>query len=194
MGEFGHCILTMLLGLIAPTHTSLFYSYVDVLKLFIAATKAGYELGMNHNELVDLVNSNQQNSAGRLLMAEENSLRTTWIHAIYFTLAHVNWRNITHSQLSLNSSDNAKYLTVLDEMVDLKVKGSPLQVDNIVQMHPALLSDSSTLADKAVVSHTLRVIWLTMDVMEEEELAKPRRRGDPRPPIPGAFQDSGSFE
>jgi hypothetical protein len=59
---------------------------VDVLKLFIVAVKAGYELNMAPDEVTQRVDSVPRKSAGRDLMPEEIKLRKTWIHCIFLVL------------------------------------------------------------------------------------------------------------
>ena len=64
--------------------------YVDVLKLFIVAVKAGYERSMPLNELHQLVQDCPVNSAGRDLMPEEKALRLEWMRMVYELLNALN--------------------------------------------------------------------------------------------------------
>jgi len=57
--------------------------YVDVLKLFIVAVKAGYEFPVPLDELHRLVETCPVNSAGRELMREEKELRFEWMKLVY---------------------------------------------------------------------------------------------------------------
>eukprot|EP00559_Dactyliosolen_fragilissimus_P009446 CAMPEP_0184861130 /NCGR_PEP_ID=MMETSP0580-20130426/5891_1 /TAXON_ID=1118495 /ORGANISM="Dactyliosolen fragilissimus" /LENGTH=335 /DNA_ID=CAMNT_0027358519 /DNA_START=211 /DNA_END=1218 /DNA_ORIENTATION=+ len=79
--------------------------YVDVLKLFIAATKAAYEANMEVNELRDhlqlLSDDITKSSAGRPLMKEEEELRYSWIVMVFLTLKEMGWEK-QKDQLFLN--------------------------------------------------------------------------------------------
>jgi hypothetical protein len=157
--------------------------YVDILKLFIVSTKAGYELLLGPTSLIQKVDSCENRSAGRLLMDEEIQLRRNWIHAIYLTLAHLDWKKVDASSWEADAHISKQYQPLLPELVELKATGKAFEAENILENHPELVKEGSAI-DRAVVSQTLRVIWITMDVLQEEELAKPR---SPRPQIPGAF-------
>ncbi|KAL7524304.1 hypothetical protein ACHAXR_000515, partial [Thalassiosira sp. AJA248-18] len=64
--------------------------YIDVLKLFIVATKSGYELNIPLSELHQLVKDCPVNSAGRDLMKEELELRLEWMRMVYEMLNALN--------------------------------------------------------------------------------------------------------
>ena len=57
--------------------------YVDVLKLFVAAVKAGYDLSVPLDDLVRLVGDSPVRSAGRELLVEEVGLRDEWMGVVY---------------------------------------------------------------------------------------------------------------
>ena len=57
--------------------------YVDVLKLFVAAVKAGYDLSVPLDDLVRLVGDSPVRSAGRELVVEEVGLRDEWMGVVY---------------------------------------------------------------------------------------------------------------
>lgn len=157
-------------------------SYVDILKLFIVSTKAGYELMVNPTDLLNLVDKTPTQSAGRPLMEEEVELRQTWVHAIYLTLTHVDWKNITPGW-HVDESISSLYGPLLPRLVQCKEEGQKFHTDSFLDEFPHLTVGGGVL-QRAIVAQTLRVMWITLDVLQEEELAKPR---SPRPKIPGAF-------
>ena len=57
--------------------------FVDVLKLFVAAVKAGYDLSVPLDDLVRLVGDCPVRSAGRELAVEEVGLRGEWMGVVY---------------------------------------------------------------------------------------------------------------
>ena len=155
---------------------------MDILKLFIVSTKAGYELETSPEQLVELVNSCPTQSAGRPLMKEEQELREHWIHSIYLTLEHVKWRDI-EPRWSVADQVSQSYAPVLDSLVKAKEGNQKLETEKVLKDFPELLSDTADVVERAIVAQTLRVIWITLEALQEEELAKPRT---PRPKIPGA--------
>lgn len=165
-----------------PLTTLLWCSYVDILKLFIAATKAGYERQIDPSELIRLVDNDPQQSAGRPLTDDECALRANWIQVIYLTLQHLHWKDLELGW-ALDDHLAQRYGDVLPTLVDDKKSGRKLDVNALLSQHPSIVR-SDSVVERAITGQSLRVMWVTMDVVADEELAKPRT---PRPKIPGAF-------
>ena len=166
------------------------YSFVDILKLFVVSTKAGYELETPPSKMVQLVNDCPNQSGGRPLMTEEIALRTSWIHTIYLTLEYVQWKKLKPTW-KVDRDIQTTYKPVLESLVQSKEMGEKLATDQLLHDYfPSLVaaenSNADTMIERAIVAQTLRVIWITLEALQEEELAKPRT---PRPKIPGAFDD-----
>jgi hypothetical protein len=160
--------------------------YVDVLKLFIVAVKAARERQCLADALVESVNECPVNTAGRPLMPEEIQLRTTWIHAVYLMLNHI------EHDADNNDDDNVQttYAKILPDLVELKQGEGPLITQQFVREHgdalPSIIQEDEL--QMAIVSQTIKVLWYTLVVLEEERLANDDIDDDPlkvaRPQIP----------
>ena len=165
--------------------TNLCFRFVDILKLFVVSAKAGYELETPPEDLIELVNNCPTQSAGRPLMKEEQEVREQWINAVYLTLEIVEWKEIKPSW-TVDDTLRAVYEQAIPSLAKAKEADQKLQTENILKEFPTMLKDTSNVVEKAIVAQTLKVIWITLDALQEEELAKPR---NPRPKIPGAFEE-----
>lgn len=115
-------------------------------------------------------------------MKEEEELRNQWIHAVYLVLQHVQWKQITQpSSWSMDAKVHATFQPILDNLVKAKHEGKPLESEAILEKF-----NVKDVTERAIMAQTLRVIWITLEALQEEELAKPR---SPRPKIPGAFDE-----
>ena len=110
--------------------------YVDVLKLFIVAAKAGYELGLTIPQLQLELSSCKSQSAGRPLLAEEVELRSVWISLVYLTLERVS--HLKNSSLgdTVDPSIRQKFYTFVYDVVNAQKQGYTLQtlkLENLVR-------------------------------------------------------------
>lgn len=153
---------------------SLSQGFVDILKLFVAAVKAHYELDTEVNSVVSLVNE-APSSAGRDLTAEEIALRSQWIQMVYLIL------EFAESGATPNGEDKlqSRYQPILEPMRLAHSKRESLNVNKFYQL---VQRESDTETDRALVSQTLKVAWYTFVVLEEEELAN--RDNANKPPTP----------
>jgi hypothetical protein len=167
--------------------------FVDVLKLLIAAVKAGYEIGVSPVELIATIDAIPDQTAGRPLMPEEVGLRNTWIQVVYLTLASVNHRTEAAVDMILDDDIKATYTSIIPDMAAIKTAGEQLQIDLFLELHKHSFSGLDNPIQKAIVSHSLRVMWITLTVLEEEarcsgDFARPDAPPmPPTPPITGAF-------
>ncbi|GMI36568.1 hypothetical protein TrRE_jg5005 [Triparma retinervis] len=174
--------------------------YVDVLKLFIVAAKAGYELGMTIPQLQLELSSCKSQTAGRPLLAEEVELRSIWISLVYLTLERVSHLK-TSSSLgdTVDPAIRQKFYTFVYDVVNAHKQGYTLQtlkLENLVrsgaeeggEVEEAGKSEQDKAIEKAILSQSMRLVFLTLTVLEEEALANEGGTGDanpPKPPIPG---------
>jgi hypothetical protein len=186
--------------------------YIDVLKLFIVAVKAGYERSIPLSELNQLVEDCPVNSAGRDLMAEEKALRAEWMKVVYELLNALNSSPIIDSSCVIiddNEVINKRVSQVVESMVtiksdlqteetnsggekDAKVALSNLTVEQAIDASSILsqLQEStSDLMGTAFLTNDIRVALIAFRVLQEEELCMEGSSGNtkdvPRPPIPG---------
>jgi len=155
--------------------------YVDVLKLFVVAVKVAFETDISPSQLADAVAACPVNTAGRQLMQEETLLRTTWIHAVYLILEHINHKG-KGSIRDIDDTVRGTYSGILPNLVAMKQAGGNFHVEEIMKKHEAVLPSMIDPMQMAIVSQTIRVLWYTLIVLEEETLAQSPIT--PQPPIP----------
>lgn len=137
-------------------------------------------------DIVTMVNMCPTNTAGRPLAEEEVQFRTTWIYAVALMLDHVN--NTTNSLATteivstelaaVDDDDIAKivqntYGPILSVIVDLKNTGDSLKTQEFMNQNRPLLPDTVYVDDVqlAIASQTVKVLYYTLTVLEEERLA-----------------------
>lgn len=187
--------------------------YIDVLKLFIVAVKAGYERSMPLSELSRLVEDCPVNSAGRDLMAEEKALRLEWMKVVYDLLNALkdsDASSAVDSSCDGGSNDDRvsevirAMLAVRDELDDEEKSSGGKQDATVVltnltvdqALERTKLSESESMAnpmDRAFLQNDVRVALMTFRVLEEERICLQDSAGrttsgqgqPPRPSIPG---------
>ena len=149
-----------------------------MLKLFIVATKASYEReGTTIDQLIEAVNTCPVNTAGRPLMPEEAQLRSAWIHAVYLMLDHIGHPTKNNGGESSDIADDVRntYSAILPDLVALKESSGTgfVNIQEFVQDHADVLPASmeEDALQMAIVSQTVKVLWYTLVVLDEERLA-----------------------
>ena len=171
---------------------------MDVLKLFIVSVKSAYQRCTNNNDssssssgirdIVAMVDACPNNTAGRPLTEEEVQLRTTWIYAVALMLDHIQYPTTTTASSSATSESErtvvdtddiiAKsvqntYGPILSSIVDLQSRGDKLKTQEFMTQHqhllPAHIYDDDV--QLAIASQTVKVLYYTLTVLEEERLA-----------------------
>lgn len=164
-------------------------SYVDVLKLFIVAVKAGYELGMDPADLIRRVDSRPHQSAGRDLMAEEVKLRNTWIHVVYLVLQFLHHAKKTDTSTAADIDTKVRETYSEDLLADMKKQheaGETFHLEHWLDKYSFPNMDDAT--ENAIATQSLRVVWFIYTVLEEERVCKEEKSGlKAQPSIPGAF-------
>ena len=168
--------------------------YVDVLKLFIVAVKAGYELNLAPADVIQRVDNFPHQSAGRDLMPEEIKLRNTWIEVIYLVLEYLKHGKkvvVADGESATDAVDKdvqSKFsIDLLSEMKKQQESGDAFQLDDWLEGYSFPNMDDPM--EQAIVSQSLRVIWMTYTVLEDEARCLEEKSGlKAQPPIPGAFE------
>ena len=184
--------------------------YVDVLKLFAVAVKAGYERGMPLvPDLIGLVEACPVETANRPLMDEEAALRRTWMGLVYLTLeaeghasssngdeGGVEGRGANSMGSTVDAADREAYGPLIEVLAPSK---GTITLDEAVA---AAGDGAATLTSllgldeplkKALIMQNMRVIRQTFVALEEEALCHEgggtTGPSGARPHIPGAFKD-----
>lgn len=158
--------------------------YVDVLKLFIAAAIASYEIGYAIDEIQqELVNCPKE-TANRPLMEEEINLRHTWYCLVYLTLATLGHpTRIGSIADSIPADIREDYQDLVDDAVDAYKKGVSLSNEQMLQTQGSGLSPM----EQGILSQCIRLVTLTFTVRKEAQEARSGDVTPPTPPIEGAF-------
>ena len=163
------------------------HRYVDVLKLLIVAIKSGYEMGITPVDLIQRVDAVESKAAGRELMAEELRLRNTWIQVVYTVLSHVGYESVNAGvHETIDESVASWYRSKIPALMTRKKAGQPFNADDLVDKNSVIADPAASI----IMTQSLRVIWFTLVVLEEEErcISEFARQDAPmRPPIPGAY-------
>ena len=163
------------------------HSYVDVLKLFIVSIKSGYELGILPLELIRNVDAVEQKAAGRELMVEEIRLRNTWMQVVYLVLNKAGYSSPDVGVAdSIDSTIVAAYSDKIATLVKRRERGEDFRTEDLIETD----ADAEDPAASVIMAQSLRVVWLTLVVLEEEERCNvefARQDAPMRPQIPGAF-------
>ncbi|KAG7344040.1 hypothetical protein IV203_022048 [Nitzschia inconspicua] len=164
--------------------------YVDVLKMFIAASIAAYENGFSLSTIQNELIKCPIQTANRPLMVEEERLRFNWLCIIYLTLSLM--RQPTKGELGV-MLDSVPY-EVRDDYEEI-ISNVALayateecipSVEGLLLQHRGTLDYMSAM-EKAVISQSLRVAVLTPIVLQDSE-AVLVEDDPPKPPIKGAFE------
>jgi len=166
--------------------------YVDTLKLFCVAVKAGYEIGATIPALSLALSMCETQTAGRPLMAEEVDLRALWIALVYLTLESVN-HPTKHSGPEVGATvppdQREKFEPFVRSVVSRKQRGFTLQALKLEE----ILTDAGeggsasarTPIETAILSQSMRLVFLTLTVLDEELPPPGSKRDPPKPYIPG---------
>ena len=176
--------------------------YVDVLKLFIAAILTGYGMRMTLTDLQTAVLTCPQQSANRPLMQEEEELRRLWIQLVYFIAKQVDYRSaVVQDAILFNDLDEQAldpvYVRMLPRLQEMHSQGDALggpkfNAQSVLEKNSDLLSPSqmNNATQKALLLQNLRVMWMTLTVLEEERQCMSDKQPEeqevmpPPPPIP----------
>jgi len=168
--------------------------YVDVLKLFLAATNSAYDRKISLPDLIKSVNDCPLNTANRDLSPQEIEVRSTWMTVSYLTLEAIDRLEDTQDE------DYLKSLDALDIPGDVRDTYGTT-VEEIVRKEFGLGGESSSDADAlsssdpqtaALIAYNKKIISLTISNVKEARLAneaviKEDDVGPPRPNIPGTY-------
>ena len=163
--------------------------YVDTLKLFIVAAKAGYEFGAPIPEVSAELNACERKTAGRPLMPEEVELRLLWVCLVYLTLTRLSHPTEGAAGVgdSVPSGISAKHAPLVDGVVCAYLDGRPLKALKLADfltpptdaIETAVLSQSTLTGpfslglrpvSPPVASHGLSLLLLLTQSAASEQL------------------------
>lgn len=183
--------------------------HVDALKLFISAALTGYERGFPVPVLALELSNVATQSAGRPLMPEEDELRLTWLSVVYLTreaaqvcdgaLNHPNGGEegleggVDHTDSNTPSGAipeavRARFQAFVADALDARI-GEEGERATSWRPTPMLLEEAQgkmNEVERAVLSHSIRVISLTLMVMDDVARANEGIGGKSVPPPPTA--------
>jgi hypothetical protein len=159
--------------------------YVDVLKMFVAASMASYEFGYSIDDIQKELAICPKETANRPLMEEEVSLRHTWYCLVYLTLAALGHPTKVGSVAdSIPANIRDQYQELVEKAADAHKKGSSLSADQLLEQ--TKVSDLSPM-EQGLLSQSVRLVTLTFVVLTEAEENRSGDLAPPTPPIEGAF-------
>jgi hypothetical protein len=167
--------------------------YVDVVKMFVAASVASYEYGFPLATIEKELTECTSNTANRPLMVEELTLRRNWYSLVYLTLAAMGHK--TSAQTSLADAVPQEVQDIYGEMVEQvgityqrDPNSAPISVEKLLNSFTdSGKSINLSVLEKAILSQSLRVAVMTPIVVRESTDAKGGDVQPPTPPIEGAF-------
>ncbi|KAJ1632055.1 hypothetical protein T492DRAFT_991656 [Pavlovales sp. CCMP2436] len=164
------------------TCTELATGYVSTLRLFIAAATAGYERGFTIPALQLELSLTPALTAGRPLMQEEVDLRTLWVVLVYMALQQAYHPCAAAAVVgeSLPADIRAKFNTFVYDVVNAKRGGWTLQTLKLEDLMRRSASGGEgggeggngdappmTAMEKAVLSQSMRVVFLTLQGLDD---------------------------
>lgn len=160
-----------------------------MLKLFIVSIKSGFELGILPLELIQRVDAVEQKAAGRELMVEEIQLRNTWIQVVYLVLRRAGYATASFAVPdSIDEVIVAAYSDKIAMLANRRERAEDFRADDLIETDSGVDNPAASV----IMIQSLRVAWLTLVVLEEEERCNSefaRQDAPMRPQIPGAFQE-----
>lgn len=163
--------------------------YVDTLKLFIVSAKGAYEIGCTIPAISLALSMVETQTAGRPLMAEEVDLRSLWIALVYLTLEAVDHpaRLAANVGATVPEDTRAKFEPFVRGVVDRKRRGFTLQALKLEELlgGESQPEQERSAMETAILSQSMRLIFLTLTVLDEEFPPPGKREPNPKPFIPG---------
>ena len=167
---------------------------VTELKLFIAAAQAARGLTEPVDTLCTAMRALPVQAAGRPLAVEEEALRRLWLSLTYMTLELLEAESgdaqsppELASVAGVPPAISADHAPFVVNLVSAKREGrslSELSIDEMMVASGGSRSGGASAMERAVLQQSMRVVFLTVDVVEDEKLAG--TRADAGPKIPGA--------
>jgi hypothetical protein len=134
-------------------------------------------------------------SAGRPLAQEEEELRRLWIALVYLTI------DATIGNIEVGSSSlvpkqlRTEHARLVSKLVEARRTSVPLSEVSLAEAAGPTKGEARDAMATAVLTQSMRVVYLTVDVLESIDLAggradTPKERRTPKPFIPGASVES----
>ena len=178
-----------------PAVMSLSRGDVTETKLFVAAAHAAHAQGQSMDVIADELAKCPVQSAGRALMPEEDALRYLWLGLTYLSCDKLAQSSEGESgQGAVDGLIPSTFRTANTELVgnllDAQAAATPLSQLSLADVMPEALRPSVGSMEAAVMTQSLRIVYLTADVLEDVANAGTRAdaKNQPtaKPFIPGA--------
>ncbi|GAX14106.1 hypothetical protein FisN_8Hh057 [Fistulifera solaris] len=173
-----------------PACLQLAEGYVDVLKLMIAAVQSAYVQGIPPALLIQEINALTTPGAGRPLMPEEEQLRNEWIQIVYITLQTLKYKNLPHS---FPTEIQETFGMAAPVLIRRRQWSSEWKGQEVWESCSQFFAPTQP---KALIMQSLRVLWVTLSVVEEVERCEgefAKMDAPLTPPIPAAFEKNTEF-
>ena len=172
--------------------------YVDMLKLFVAAALSGYEQGFTIPALQLELSTVPTQSAGRPLARDEVELRTVWLSLVYLVAENVGHPSQPNQSRSKSKTTAAavgatvppeirsQFCTFIYDVVNARQSGytlETLKLEDLMRRSGGDEEKSMTDMERAILSQSMRICFLTLTVLDETEKATGKQ--PPKPNIPG---------
>jgi hypothetical protein len=171
-----------------PAVMSLSRGDVTETKLFVAAAHAAHAQGQSLDIIADELAKCPVQSAGRALMPEEDALRYLWLGLTYLSCEKLAGESGQGASEDLvPGTFRAANAELVGNLLDAKAAAKPLSQLSLDDVMPEALRPAAGSMEAAVMTQSLRIVYLTADVLED--VANAGTRADaktPKPYIPGA--------
>ena len=152
-----------------PAVMSLSRGDVTETKLFVAAAYSAYSQGQPMDVITAELATCPVQTAGRPLMPEEVALRQLWLGLIYLAIDKLSDSSKSDCVPAEFRAANAQMVANLLDAKAASKSLSQLTLEDVMPSAPA----KGTM-EAAVMTQSLRIVYLTADVLDEIELAGTR--------------------
>lgn len=181
---------------------------VTTLKLFIAAAIGGCRLGLPLPTLVAAFDKCESNTANRPLLPEELELRELWVSLVYLTLEIAEPAaatcppdaaqpqagapsNAVHPGQTVDEGRRREFVPFAQAVARRVDEGKSLQQLSLEDICPAPAGQPRSAMKTAILSHSMRLVFLTFTVLAEEQEAAGKKVAQPFIPGTGPKRGDG---
>lgn len=181
---------------------------VTTLKLFIAAVVGGCRLGLPLPVLVAAIDDCESNTANRPLMPEERQLRESWISLVYLTLEIAEPAAATgdaaagqagagapgagvHPGQTVDEARRREFVPFTQAVADRVGEGKALNQLALEDIAPTPAGQPRSAMQTAILSQSMRLVFLTFRVLAEEQEAAGKKVAQPFIPGTGPKRGDG---
>lgn len=191
-------VATLLEASFVPAVMSMSRGDVTEAKLFIAAAQASHQERISLDVLDAELAACPVQTAGRPLADEEAALRRLWIAFVYMALEEIGETGTedggaTAAAALVPAALRDEHARLVASLVGARRASRPLSELTLDEMAGPPADGKGGAAPRdameaAVLTQSMRIVYLTIDVVEDVERAGERNDAKkvPRPPIPGS--------